>query len=303
MEDYFATERNGQITMHPSDFKYFSREEFFDQLRDGGFEVNPLDMSLAKAQFEMQKRIRKNLVEKQECIEAFELNSPRTMLSKVSIRCSMVTGEENLYDLVMRVEDKELKHVAMAWLAMGDTSEMELELASNQFVPKCKRWLKWFDYAKRNYPTEKGKLYYWTEWQKMPPEGNWYDGDVDLYGISNSQAYELMTNLKWDAESNLDNDSLFRNNRVLDVRYPGAPGNESKFECMSLQLRCYERRQIDLVGYIWSLQRDFTSKATRIIVHSFDSIRNCVRWLDRGKHTAHDCCLRMEELLMFGYSY
>lgn len=282
---------------------YLSREEFFSQQKDVRFEVNPLDVSLAKAQFEMQKRIRQSLVEKQECIEAFELKSPRTMLSKVSIRCIGVTGEENLYDLTMRVEDKEHKHVAMAWIAMGDIDEMELELDSNRFVPKCKRWLRWLDYARQNYPTEKGRLYYWTEWQKTPPEKNWYDGDVDLYGISHSQAYELMTDLKWEAGSNLDNDSLFRNNRVMDVRYPGASGNESKFECMSLQLRCYERRQIDLVGYIWFLQSDFTSKTTRIIVHSFDSIRNCVRWLDRGKHTAHDCCLRMGELLMFGESY
>lgn len=280
---------------------YLSREEFFGQLKDERFEVNPLDVSLAKAQFEMKKRIRRDLTEKQECVEGFELKSPRTTLSKISIRCFRVTGEEDLYDLVMRVEDKEHEHVALAWLTMGDINDMELEMDSNQFVPMCKRWLRWFDYAKKNYPTNR-VLYYWTEWQKMPPEKNWYDGDVDLYGISHSQAYELMTDLKWEAGRNLDNDSLFRKNRVIDVRYPGAPGRESKFECMSLQLCCYERGQIELVGYIWFLQSDFTSKTTRIIVHSFDSIRNCVRWLGRGEHTANDCCLRMGELLMFGKS-
>ena len=282
---------------------YLSREEFFDQLRDVRFEVNPLDMGLAKVQFEMQKLIRQDLTEKQECIEGFELKSPMMLLSSVSIRCYRVTGEEDVYDLVMRVEDKEHKHVAIAWIAMGDIDEMEHELASNQFVPKCKRWLKWFDYAKKNYPTEGGLLYYWTEWQKTPPEKNWYDGDVDLYGISSHQAHELKTNLEWAAEFASINNGVFTKNRVINVDYPGAPGRESKFECMSLQLLCYKRGQIDLVGYIWFLQHDFTSKTTRIIVHSFDSISKCISWLNRGEHTAHDCCLRMGELLMFGYSY
>lgn len=282
---------------------YLSREEFFSQLGNVRFEVNPLDVNLAKAQFEMQKRIRQDLTEKQECIEDFELTSPRMVLSKVSIRCSRVTGEEDMYDLVMRVEDKEHEHVAIAWIALGDIDEMEHELTSNQFVPKCKRWVKWFDYAKKNYPTEDGLLYYWTEWQMMPPEKNWYNGDVDLYGISYDQAYELMINLKWATEFASENNGLFKDDRVINVKYPGAPGRESKFECMSLQLQCYSRGQIDLVGYIWFQQTDFTSKATRIIIHSFDSISKCSRWLSRREHTAHDCCLRMGELLMFAHKY
>lgn len=282
---------------------YLSREEFFGQLRDGGFEVNPLDVNLAKAQFEMRKRIRQDLSEKQECVEDFELKSPMMLLSSVSIRCYGVTGEENVFDLVMRVEDKERKHVAIAWIAMGGIDEMEHELASNQFVPECKRWLKWFDYAKKNYPTEGGLLYYWTEWQKMPPEKNWYDGDVDLYGISSHQARELKIHLEWAAEFASINNGSFTKDMVINVDYPGAPGRESKFECMSLQLLCYKRGQIDLVGYIWFLQGDFSSKTTRIIVHSFDSISKCIGWLNRGEHTAHDCCLKMGELLMFGHSY
>ena len=72
---------------------------------------------------------------------------------------------------------------------------------------------------------------------------------------------------------------------------------------MSMELRCYERGQIDLVGYIWFLQFDFTRKTTRIIIHSFDSIDNGLTWLGRKEATYEDCCLRMGELLMCGESY
>ena len=45
------------------------------------------------------------------------------------------------------------------------------------------------------------------------------------------------------------------------------------------------------------------AKATRIIIHSFNSIDNCLLWLDRKSDATEDCCLRMGELLMFGDSY
>jgi hypothetical protein len=203
----------------------------------------------------------------------------------------------------MRVADKEHQRVAMAWITLGNIDRMERELNSNQFVPKCKLWLTWFDYAIKNYPTEKGLLYYWTEWQKTPPEKNWYADDVDLYGISSRQSYELLCGLKWRAEHEPEKDGLFRSNALIDVQYPGAPGREDDFESMSMELRCYERGQIDLIGYLWFSQFDFTSKVTRIIIHSFDSIDNCLLWLNRKGNTSDDCCLRMGELLMFGESY
>lgn len=280
---------------------YLSREEFFKKEGMPRFEVNPLDANLAKAQFEMQKRIRKDLTEKQNCVECFELKSSRLQLSKVSLRCNRVRGPEDIYDLVMRVEDKEHLHVALAWIAMGDINRMEHELSSSQFVPKCKLWIKWFDYAIKNYPTEKGILYYWTEWQKMPPKRNWYADNVDLYCISSSQSHELLCGLKWKAEH--EKDTLFSSNTVIGVQYPGAPGREDEFECMSMELRCYERGQIDLVGYICFLQFDFTRKVSRIIIHSFDNIENCISWLDRNGNTTEDCRLRMGELLTYGDSY
>ena len=280
---------------------YLSREEFLKKEGMPRFEVNPLDVNLAKAQFEMQKRIRQDLTEKQNCMESFELKSPRLQLSKVSIRCDKIRGPEDVYDLVMRVEDKEHRHVALTWIAMGDINRMEHEMSSNQFVLKCKLWIKWFDYAIKNYPTEKGILYYWTEWQKMPHERNWYADNVDLYGISSRQSHELLCGLKWKAEH--EKESLFSSNTVIGVQYPGAPGREDEFECMSMELRCYERGQIDLVGYICFLQFDFTRKITRIIIHSFDNIENCITWLDRNGNTTEDCRLRMGELLMFGDSY
>lgn len=282
---------------------YLSREEFFKKEGMLRFEVKPLDVSIAKAQYELQKRIRQDLTEKQSCEEGFELKSPRLQLSTVNIQCHQVRGSEDIYDLVMRVEDKEHKHMALAWIAMGDINRTEHELSSNQFVMKCKLWLEWFDYAIKNYPTEKGILYYWTEWQKTPPEKNWYANDVDLYGISSRQSYELLCSLKWRAEHEHEKDGLFRSNAVIGVQYPGAPGREDEFESMSMELRCYERGQIDLIGYLWFSQYDFTSKVTRIIIHSFNSIDNCLLWLDRKSNTTEDCCLRMGELLMFGDSY
>ena len=280
---------------------YQSREEFFKKEGMPRFEVNPLDVNLAKAQFEMQKRIRQDLTEKQNCMESFELKSPRLQLSKVNIQCNKVRGPENIYDLVMRVEDKEHLHVALTWIAMGDINRMEHEMSSNQLVLKCKLWIKWFDYAIKNYPTEKGILYYWTEWQKMPHERNWYADNVDLYGISSRQSHELLCGLKWKAEH--EKESLFSSNTVIGVQYPGAPGREDEFESMSMELRCYERGQIDLVGYICFLQFDFTRKVTRIIIHSFDNIENCISWLDRNGNTTEDCRLRMGELLTYGDSY
>ena len=93
------------------------------------------------------------------------------------------TGTDDIFDLVMRVADKEYRHVALAWITMGDINRIEQELVSKQFFMKCKLWLAWFDYAIKTYPTDKGLLYYWTEWQKTPPENNWYAHDVDVYGI------------------------------------------------------------------------------------------------------------------------
>ncbi|WP_294743484.1 hypothetical protein [uncultured Prevotella sp.] len=282
---------------------YLSREEFFKEKGTPRFEVMPLDVNLARAQFELQKRIRQDLTEKQSCEEGFEMKSPILQLSMVTIQCHKVRGTDDIFDLVMRVADKEHQHVALAWITMGDINRIEQEIVSNQFFMKCKLWLAWFDYAIKTYPTEKGLLYYWTEWQKAPPDKNWYAHDVDVYGISSRQSHELLCGLRCRAEHQQERDNLFRSNAVIRVQYPGAPGREDEFECMSMELRCYERGQIDLVGYIWFLQFDFTRKTTRIIIHSFDSIDNCLTWLGRKQATYEDCCLRMGELLMCGESY
>ena len=55
---------------------YLSREEFFKEKGTPRFEVMPLDVNLARAQFELQKRIRQDLTEKQSSEEGFEMKSP-----------------------------------------------------------------------------------------------------------------------------------------------------------------------------------------------------------------------------------
>lgn len=288
------------VTLEGQD--YMTREEFFAQER-GGFQVNPLDVYLAKAQYELLQLAHNELVNGKDCIETeFEMRSPRMRVSKIHLKCSLVTGTKDMFDVVMRVEDKEHENFAYGWITMGLYRDVEKELKGNGFVPKCKQWVKWLDYARKNYPMKDGNLYYWTEWQSIESEKHWYRGDPDLYGISSSQSRELLYKLINSYKHELPDGRLFEKNMVISCDYPGAPGRETKFDGMTLKLIYYVTGRIDLVGIIW-FDVNFDSIPTRIIIHSFESVVQCIWWLGRDENTTNDCHLRMGELLMGGRSY
>ena len=280
-----------------------SREEFFKKEGMPRFEISPLDMMLAKAQHQLLGRTRQELTKdgKDSVEESFEMKSPLLQVSRITIRCFKVMGQPQLLDLVMCVEDKEQEHIAKVWLELGDIDEIEPLLDSNRFVPLCKLWVKWLDYALKNYPQKGGLLCYHTDWERKAPQDFSYC-DVDLYSISSSQTQELRHNLELYGGPMGSSNRLFEKECSINVNYPGAPGNEMKFECMSMYLRFYERGQIDLVGIIWFQKGLSDSVATRIIVHSFNRVDKCLHWLSRGEHTTHDCCFRMGELLYHGKS-
>lgn len=278
--------------------KYFlSREEIFATVLPR-FEVKPLDVSLAKAQYDLLEKVRnKTDLDKLSIETSCKFNSPRLSLSKISIRCFPVTGSTEMYDMVMRAEDKEQENFAYGWITMGTFDEIEKMLNSNVFLFICKRWAKWLDYARTQYPIEDGKLYYNTEWQPAKADKQIYKNDPDLYGISYSQAYELKCSLSLYYNRLCSNGQLFQKDMVMSCSHPGAPGDEDKFSSMRLQLHCFTSGRIDLVGEI-TYNENFTYIRTRIIVHSFDSVEKCLWWLNRGAATAEDCHLRMGELLM-----
>ena len=246
-----------------------TREEFFREERMPRFEVMPLDMMLAKAQHQLLRRTRQELMVegKDKVEESFRVPHSLQSLSAVTFTCFKVTGQPYLLDLVMRVEDQEQKYVAKVWLELGDIDEMELVLNSNTFVPQCKRWLRWLDYARKNYPEKDGLLCYHTDWEVKTPSFFSYC-DVDLYGMSSRQTYELKLKLE--------------------------------FDCATMFLQFYERRQIDLIGVIWYYRGADDSIASRIIIHSFNRIDKCLHWLSRKEHTSEDACIRMSELLFYG---
>lgn len=280
-----------------AEHEYMSREEFFAQ-EPARFDVKPLDVSLAKAQYDLIPKVRNQTDDDKSSFDtSFTLNSPRLSLSRVSIKCFQITGSSELYDVVMRVDDKEHENFAYGWITMGTFNDIEKALNSNTFVPTCKRWAKWLDYARKNYPTKDGMLYYWTEWQPIKAETQIFKGDPDLYGISSKHAHELKCILRQYFDHLKPGEQLFQRDMVMNCSYPCAPGDEDKFSSMRLQLHCFTTGRIDLVGEI-VYNENFTYIHTRIIIHSFESIEKCLCWLDRGGDTADDCHLRMGELLM-----
>lgn len=278
---------------------YFSREEFFAK-EPAGFVVMPLDMSLAKAQYELLEMVRNrnNYIN-----VSFETNytfkSQRLSLAKINIRCSQIKGSTEMYEVVMRVEDKEKENFAYGWVTMGTLDEIEKMLHSSLFVPSCKRWVKWLDYARTHYPIDDGTLYYWTEWQPISAIGNIYRDDPDLYGICYNHVHELKCTLRHYYDQIQPGERFFPKDMVMSCSNPGAPGDEDKFSSMQLRLLCFTTGRIDLVGEI-VYNENFTYIRKRIIIHSFDSIEKCLWWLDRGSATADDCHLKMGELLTCG---
>ena len=282
--------------------EYLSREDVF-AMRQEGFQVNPLDINLAKAQYELLKMVRSELVNGKNSVETeFEMHSPQMTLSKVRLMCFLITGTKEMYDVVIRVEDLEHEHCAYGWITMGSCQEIEEELNGNKFVPECKKWVKWLDYARKNYPMKNGRLYYWTEWESIEAENHWYKSDPDLYGISDGQVRELLPKLITCYNHELPDGRLFEKDTVIRCAYSGAPGSETKFDGMALELVYYVTGRIDLVGIIW-FDINFKSIPTQIIIHSFDSVAKCIWWLGREHNTAHDCHLRMGNLLKCGWSY
>lgn len=282
--------------------EYLSREDFFAMEQDG-FHVVPLDVSLAKAQKELLRLARIELVRGKECIETgFEMHNPQMAVSKIYLKCFLVTGTKDMFDVVMQVEDNEHENFAYGWITMGLYGDIEKELIGDGFVPKCKLWIKWFDYARKNYPKKDGNLYYWTEWQLIESRNHWYDGDVDLYCGSSSQSKMLLSKLITCYEHVLPDGRLFGKDKIISCDYPVAPENETKYDAMELELKCYVSGRIDLIGIIW-FDMDFKSIPTRIIIHSFDSVAQCIWWLGRNQNTTRDCHLRMGELLRCGWSY
>jgi hypothetical protein len=287
--------------MKINDMELLTREEFFREERMPRFEVMPLDMMLAKAQHQLLRRTRQELMVegKDKVEESFRVPHSLQSLSAVTFTCFKVTGQPYLLDLIMRVEDQEQKYVAKVWLELGDIDEMELVLNSNTFVPQCKRWLRWLDYARKNYPEKDGLLCYHTDWEVKTPSFFSYC-DVDLYGMSSRQTYELKLKLEMYGSPSDSANMLFEKECAINVNYPGAPNDESKFDCATMFLQFYERRQIDLVGVIWYYRGADDSIASRIIIHSFNRIDKCLHWLSRKEHTSEDACIRMSELLCYG---
>ena len=99
--------------MKINDMELLTREEFFREERMPRFEVMPLDMMLAKAQHQLLRRTRQELMVegKDKVEESFRVPHSLQSLSAVTFTCFKVTGQPYLLDLVMRVEDQEQKNM------------------------------------------------------------------------------------------------------------------------------------------------------------------------------------------------
>ena len=272
-----------------------TREEFFKRFKPRGFEVNPLDVLLANAQYEMIRRLRKGLSRRLDSVEEFidMARMPETQLSGVSIQCVKVKGVEDCYELAAYVEDKERENVAWVWLTMGTVAELAAKVESPDFLLTVKRWVTWLDYARETYPIGEGGLFYHSEWQKKPIELKWLMTDPDVYGFCSRMSQELLVKLQNYTFKPDSEDMLFSKNMDINCSYPGAARDESLFESMSMKLSFYDYGRIELVGTMWFTRSEHPA---RIVMHAFDSVEHCRIWLSRKEDTTEDCCWQIANL-------
>ena len=125
-----------------------TQTEFLKQKGPFRFEVNPLDVNLAKMQHALLERVPKELfLNKQtnSVEEKYESHSPQIEVSTIMVDC-LRSGNDTSYSLWLTVYDKERRRKHEQRLASGSDLQIKTYLESSDFVPTCKGYVLYYDY-------------------------------------------------------------------------------------------------------------------------------------------------------------
>ena len=125
-----------------------TQTEFLKQKGPFRFEVNPLDVNLAKMQHALFERVPKELFLNKQANsveEKYESHSPQLEVSTIMVDCSC-SGNDTSYNLWLTVYDKEHRRIHEQRLASGSDLQIKTYLESSDFVPTCKGYVLYYDY-------------------------------------------------------------------------------------------------------------------------------------------------------------
>ena len=125
-----------------------TQTEFLKQKGPFRFEVNPLDVNLAKMQHALLERVPKELYLNKQANsveEKYESHSPQLEVSTIMVDCSR-SGNDTSYNLWLTVYDKEHRRIHEQRLASGSDLQINTYLESSDFVPTCKGYVLYYDY-------------------------------------------------------------------------------------------------------------------------------------------------------------
>lgn len=109
-----------------------------------GFELNPLDMNIAKMQFDLQKRAIREIPEHGDfapVIEKYLSKDPTLNISQIEIFCKFLNKDvpkKTQRTLEINVADKSGLNTYNYVLATGDKNEIIEALNKNNFLEICK---------------------------------------------------------------------------------------------------------------------------------------------------------------------
>lgn len=110
-----------------------------------GFELDPLDLSLAEVQMKLRKRLAAEMPEEGSftpIVEEFEMHDPTRSISRIRIDCEPAEGDMQERRLVMMVWDEEKDESPVSYLlAKGSSSEILSFLHSGEYLQTCKEYI------------------------------------------------------------------------------------------------------------------------------------------------------------------
>lgn len=131
-----------------------TREEFMKKPSDFKFSVNPLDVNLAKMQFSLLEKFRREVSSQTEgysAKECYESKSPVLHVKEVILECLQSRNYSWEYSLWLTVTENGGERQEEYRLMKGSAQQMEAYLDSPAFMTVCKGYVLYFDYIFKTF--------------------------------------------------------------------------------------------------------------------------------------------------------
>lgn len=127
-----------------------TKEEFLilNSIRFSKFEVDPLDVNIAKMQMDISKKIKSIMAgQEQPCDfqEQYLSKDPTKQIGLITIDCSI--NKNTQCGLVLTVYDKKKMSEESTCLFHGHIADLSDYLSGTSFLGICKGHIMWFDYV------------------------------------------------------------------------------------------------------------------------------------------------------------